>query len=86
MEAICILLAEKYPGPKRHSSPGGNRVYTSRWRLILSEYNSIRTRLLNSQTLLEGTNLALYTINETTLHGKWLFLVGVSAASEVTDL
>ena len=67
VEAICILLAEKYHGPRRRSSPGGNRVYTSRWRLILSEYNSIRTRLLNSQALLEGTNLALYAINETTL-------------------
>ena len=36
----------------------------------MSEYNSVRARLLNSQALLEGTNLMLYTINETTLV-KW---------------
>lgn len=67
VEALCILLTEKHPSPRRQSSPGRRRAFTSRWNLVLSEYNSIRTRLLNSQALLEGTNLMLYTINETTL-------------------
>ena len=47
----------------------GKVVYKSRWRLIISEYNSIRARLLNSPVL-EDTNLMLYSINETTLI-KW---------------
>ena len=34
---------------------------------MFSEYNSIRARLYNSQTLLEGTDLVLFTTNETTL-------------------
>ena len=34
---------------------------------MLSEYNSVRARIQNSQRLLEGTNLMLYTINQTTL-------------------
>ncbi len=67
VEALCILLTEKHPSPRRHSSPGQRRMFTSRWNLVLSDYNSIRTRLFNSQALLEGTNLALYAINETTL-------------------
>ncbi len=33
------------------------------------DYGAIRHRLLNSETLLEGTNLLLYNINETTLVG-----------------
>ena len=41
----------------------------SRWRLVISEYNSVRAELLNSPVL-EETNLMLYLINETTL-GKW---------------
>ena len=35
--------------------------------LILAEYNGIRVRLFNSQELLEGTSLALFPINKTTL-------------------
>ena len=35
--------------------------------IVLSDYNSIRQRLLNSETLLESTNLVLFSINETTL-------------------
>lgn len=42
---------------------------TTRWRLVISDYNSIRARLLNTSAL-EGTNLVLYNINETTLV-KW---------------
>ena len=43
---------------------GRGSGYTSRWKLVLSEYNSIRLRLYNSQALLEGTNLVLFNINE----------------------
>ena len=31
---------------------------------MVSEYNNIRSRLYNSQALLDGTNLMLYSINE----------------------
>ena len=34
---------------------------------MVSEYHLIKARLLNSQELLEGTNLALFNINEATL-------------------
>ena len=70
LEGLTRLLTEKHPNPKRQSSPGRRRVYTSRWKLVLSEYNVIRDRLFNSKALLEGTNLALYTLNETTLVRK----------------
>ena len=66
VEAICIKLSDKFPKPCR-TDVRGRRSYTSRWRLVLSEYNNIRARLLNSQALLEGTNLVLFTINEATL-------------------
>ena len=66
VEAICIRLLDKFPKPCR-TDVRGRRSYTSRWRLVLSEYNNIRARLLNSQALLEGTNLVLFTINEATL-------------------
>ena len=35
--------------------------------MVLSAYNSVRARLLNSQALLEETNLVLYNLNEATL-------------------
>ena len=44
-------------------------VSTSRWAMVISDYNSIRARLLNTSAL-EGINLALFSINETTLT-KW---------------
>ena len=34
---------------------------------MVSEYNNIRSRLYNSQALLDGTNLMLYRINEAVL-------------------
>ena len=67
MEVICIRFCEKFPNTRKRRGEGGKFVYTSRWRLVLSEYNSIRARLFNSQALLEGTNLVLFTINEATL-------------------
>lgn len=38
-----------------------------RWKLVISVYNSVKAHLYNSQALLEGTNLCLYTIDEATL-------------------
>lgn len=69
VEALCLLLTEKHTVPKRVRRVGQRQVFTSRWRIVLNEYNSIRSRLVNSQSLLEGTNLVLYPINETTLVG-----------------
>lgn len=68
MEAICILLCDKYPTSRKEAKEAGRRAsYTSRWKLITSEYHFIRQRLLNSEALLEGTNLVLFNINEITL-------------------
>ncbi|PIK51978.1 hypothetical protein BSL78_11126 [Apostichopus japonicus] len=61
VEALCILLCEKIPQARK------NDGYTSRWRLILSEYNKVRHRLLNSEDLLEGTELVLLHLNEAML-------------------
>ena len=66
MEAICIHLCDTIASPQRKSRQGSTR-YTSRWDRILSEYNSIRARVLNSASVLEGTTLALYPINKATL-------------------
>lgn len=66
MEAICLRLCDKFTQPRKEPGPGGRVLYTSRWKLVLSAYNGIRARLLNSD-LLEDTNLVLFNINETTL-------------------
>uniref|UniRef100_A0A8C4R2N2 Uncharacterized protein n=1 Tax=Eptatretus burgeri TaxID=7764 RepID=A0A8C4R2N2_EPTBU len=64
VEAVCIHLCDKFSTPQKK---GG---YVSRWKLIISAYNGIRQRLLNSEDLLEGTDLILLVINEATLT-KW---------------
>ena len=46
---------------------GQRRAYLSRWKLILKEYNAIRSRLYNSSDLLEEIKLVLYVVNQTTL-------------------
>lgn len=66
VEAICIHLCEKHPAPRTQHGNHGRNVYTSRWRLVLAEYNAIRARIFNSQAL-EDVNLQLFHINETTL-------------------
>jgi hypothetical protein len=58
-----LHLCDKHQQAKK--TQGGK--YTSRWRLILSDYNAVKARLLNSQRLLGDTNLTLFTINERTL-------------------
>ena len=73
MEALCILLCEKHTQGRKGSD--GRQV--SRWRLVVSEYSAIRARLMNSQALLEGTSMALYAINQTTLVSTHIVLVGV---------
>ncbi|XP_065903579.1 uncharacterized protein [Dysidea avara] len=71
VEAICILLCNRHIKSGRTSSAGGqSRTYLSKWDKVLKDYTALRARLYNSLDLLEGTNLALYTINKTTLQ-KW---------------
>lgn len=67
VEAICIRLTDAITQPHLNA-PGG---YASRWKLVLSAYNQIRGRLHNSLLLSEQTDLALYSLNVTTLT-KWL--------------
>ena len=59
--------SDKIREPRRCPNVGGRVQYTSRWKLVLSEYSRVQARLFNSQALLEGTNMVLFTINETTL-------------------
>ena len=65
VEALCVLLCEKFPAARK--SRPGQRTYTSRWRLVVSAYNAIRIRVMNSEAVLNGTKLALFNINESTL-------------------
>lgn len=83
VEAICLKLCDRYTQPRRERSGGKTRHISRyspigfistpqlespfRWKQILTAYNEVRRRLLNSQALLEGTNLMLFSINETTL-------------------
>ena len=69
VEALLIIICDKHPNPVRGKA-GGARTYTSRWKLILTEYAALRSRLFNSQPLMEGTGIFLFPINETTLK-KW---------------
>lgn len=64
VEAVCSLLLEKYPTAQRGDRSAGS--YRSRWKLVVSEYNAIRTSLANSTI----QDIALCSINETTLK-KW---------------
>ena len=73
----CVIKSTK------SKLPSGRQVYTSRWKAVLSEYNNIRVRLLNSEALLERTGLTLFHINETTLI-KWY--KDTSRVSEVRTL
>ena len=69
VDALLIMICDKHPNPVRGKA-GGARTYTSRWKLILTEYAALRSRLFNSQPLMEGTGIFLFPINETTLK-KW---------------
>ena len=69
VEAICLHLCDRHPQAKTTVSSSGKRQSTSRWKLIISDYTSIRNRLCNSYRLLEDTNITLFNINETTLVG-----------------
>ncbi|XP_065905191.1 uncharacterized protein [Dysidea avara] len=71
VEAVCILLCQRHLDAGRSSGSGGcRRAYLPRWKLVLKDYNAIRSRLYHSWGVLEETNLALYHINRTTLR-KW---------------
>ena len=50
---------------------GKLRIYQHRSTLILKEYRSIRARVYNSPQLLEGTNLALYHVNQNGLVNEY---------------
>ena len=65
VEALLIKLCDRITKPRREWRARGKHAYTSRWRLVISEYNNICARLMSSQALLEGTHLMLFTINDT---------------------
>ena len=67
VEAICTHLCNTIQ-QNRRGGVGVERA--SRWALIHQAYNRVRARVNNSQLLMEGTNLALFTINEQTLR-RW---------------
>lgn len=67
VEAICIYLSNRHLSNTTITSPGKRKQFQSRWKSILADYTNIRARLFNSHHLLAKTNIALYTINETTL-------------------
>ena len=67
VEAVCIRLCDAITQPLADSRPDGTTRYVSRWRQVLDAYNRVRARLFNSLELLEGTDLALFAINEATL-------------------
>ena len=46
--------------------------YLSRWKLVLRENSALCARLYNSSRVPEETNLALYTINQTTLVSNYI--------------
>ena len=66
VEAVCIRLCDAITQPLTDLRPDGSTRYISRWRQILEAYNRVRARLFNSLELLEGTDLALFMINEAT--------------------
>ena len=67
VEAICIHLCQKITDSYSLIRTDGTEQYISRWKTILEEYKSLRTRLFNSQRLLEQTDITLFNINETIL-------------------
>ena len=54
---------------------GVEKSYTSRWRLVLSAYNAIRIRVMNSEAHSGVHELALFNINEATLVNQRNFLL-----------
>ena len=63
-EALCIHLCQRIQAPVQKYN---EKVFKSRWALVVQEYMKVRARILNSAMLLEGTGLQLMVINETTL-------------------
>ena len=63
---LFIKFCEIFPNGRRVVN--ASRVsYTSKFQLILGEYHKLRGRLLNSEALLESTNLVLFNVNESSL-------------------
>ena len=68
LEVICMLLLDKHYAPAKGSNSGGKpSKFTSRWKLIISSYNQVQMKILNSKELLDHIGLHLFTINESTL-------------------
>jgi hypothetical protein len=71
-------LLDEWKFPQSHwEVHAGKPSTTSRWKLILSEYNSVRARLPKSQALLESINFILY--------ARWLWLGGTRTSSARRD-
>ena len=67
VEAIIIHLFEAHTQPRREVDEQGKAKFTSRYKLVLSAYNAIRARVLNSTSIMQGTKLMLINLNEYTL-------------------
>ena len=67
VEAICIRLCNNITKPRKETGISRKNIYTSRWKLKLLAYINVRSRLMNSQALLKGTNVVLFNIKEATL-------------------
>lgn len=81
VKALCVLLCEKHTQGRK--TRDGRQM--SCWRLVLSEYSAIRAQLMNSQALLEGSSLALYAINQTTLVSKHAHILNIVSTC-ITDM
>ena len=63
-----MLLLDKRHAPAKGSNSGGKpSKFASKWKLIISLYNQLWMRVLNSEELLDHTGLRLCAINEFTL-------------------
>jgi len=65
VEAICSRLCIKIVS-------GEKNPYVSRFAKIIQHYNIIRERVMNNDTILQKTGMALFQINETTLTNWYL--------------
>ena len=75
VEAICLRLCDSISGPSRatrSAGPSGSsrREFRSRWNRILTEYNTVRARVMGSSAVTESTSISLYPLNKHTLI-KW---------------
>ena len=48
VEVMCIRLCDKHTQPRRDVTADRKRDYTSRLKLVLSDYNAVRACVANS--------------------------------------